>query len=125
LSQENAMKVDYATDRLITPPARGGVKSRPATPAATVPAAADAAPAAAAAAPTEQQLDSAIKSANESMKVASTNLQFERDTDSGKMVVRVIDTDTQAVLRQMPSEEMLAMSKALGRLQGLMVHLKV
>ena len=118
------MKVDYATDRMIAPPARGEVPARPAPAAPPVPVAAnpEAAPAAP---PTEQQLDSAIKAANESMKAASTNLQFERDDDSGKMVVRVIDSDTQAVLRQMPSEEMLAMSKALDRLQGLMVHLKV
>jgi flagellar protein FlaG len=121
LSQENAMKVDYAIDRMITPSARGEAPARPAPPA---PAAVNAA-AAAAAPPTEQQLDSAIKVANESMKAAATNLQFERDADSGKMVVRVIDTDTKAVLRQMPSEEMLAMSKALDRLQGLMVRLKV
>ena len=40
------------------------------------------------------------------------------------MVVRVVDSETRKVIRQMPTEDMLAMSKALDRLQGLMVHLK-
>lgn len=71
------------------------------------------------------QIDAAIAAANRSMRNVATNLQFEKDLTSGKVVVRVIDTDTQQVLRQMPSEEMLAMGKALERLKGLMIHLKV
>ena len=70
-------------------------------------------------------LDDAIARTNASMRSVATNLQFEKDSSSGKTVVRVIDSETQQVLRQMPSEEMLAMSKALDRLQGLMVHLRV
>ena len=71
------------------------------------------------------RIDAAIEAANRSMQNVATNLQFEKDVSSGKLVVRVIDTDTQQVLRQMPSEEMLAMGKALERLKGLMIHLKV
>jgi flagellar protein FlaG len=71
------------------------------------------------------EVDAAIEAANHSMQSVATNLKFEKDTTTGKTVVRVIDSETQQILRQMPSEEMLAMSKALDRLQGLMVHLKV
>ena len=71
------------------------------------------------------EVDAAIEAANQSMRSVATNLKFEKDTTTGKTVVRVIDSETQKILRQMPSEEMLAMSKALDRLQGLMVHLKV
>jgi flagellar protein FlaG len=71
------------------------------------------------------EVDAAIEAANHSMRSVATNLKFEKDTTTGKTVVRVIDSETQQILRQMPSEEMLAMSKALDRLQGLMVHLKV
>lgn len=72
--------------------------------------------------PDPVQVDAAIDAANQSMRQIATNLKFEKDTSSGKMVVRVVDTETQQVLRQMPSEEMLAVGKALDRLQGLMVH---
>lgn len=71
------------------------------------------------------EVDAAISAVNQSIQTVATNLKFEKDTASGKTVVRVIDSETQQVLRQMPSEEMLAMSKALDRLQGLMVQLKV
>jgi flagellar protein FlaG len=71
------------------------------------------------------EVDAAITAANQAVQSVATNLKFEKDSASGKTVVRVIDSETQQVLRQMPSEEMLAMSKALDRLHGLMVHLKV
>ena len=71
------------------------------------------------------QVDAAIDAANQSMRKIATNIQFEKDASSGQIVVRVVDTETQQVLRQMPSEEMLAVGKALDRLQGLMVHHKV
>ena len=96
-----------------------GLTAAPAAPAPPVP------PVALAPEVTPPRLDDAIASANASMRSVATNLQFEKDSSSGKMVVRVIDTETQQILRQMPSEEMLAMSKALDRLQGLMVHLRV
>ena len=74
--------------------------------------------------PTAPQLEHAIAEANRSMRAIPTSLEFEQDQDSGKVVVRVIDSETRKVIRQMPTEDMLAMSKALDRLQGLMVHLK-
>ena len=70
-------------------------------------------------------IDAAVEAANQSMRSVATNLQFEKDTVSGRIVVRVIDGETHQVLRQMPSDEMLSMSHALDRLQGLMVRLKV
>ena len=70
-------------------------------------------------------IDAALEAANQSMRSIATNLQFEKDTVSGRIVVRVIDGETHQVLRQMPSDEMLSMSHALDRLQGLMVRLKV
>ncbi len=73
----------------------------------------------------EEHVDKVVAAANLSMQTVATNLKFEKDSSSGKTVVRVIDSETQQVLRQMPSEEMLAMSNALDRLQGLIVHLKV
>lgn len=73
----------------------------------------------------EENVDKVVAAANLSMQSVATNLKFEKDSSSGKTVVRVIDSETQQVLRQMPSEEMLAMSNALDRLQGLIVHLKV
>ena len=67
----------------------------------------------------------AVKAANETVRQVATNLKFETDESTGQTVVRVIDSETQKVLRQMPSEEMLSLAKAMDRMRGLMIHLKV
>lgn len=115
------MKIESSTERTAPASATVGRPGRPPGPA-TPPAPAPAPPAVQPSAP---QVDAAIEAANRSMRAVATNLKFEKDNTSGKIVVRVIDSETQQVLRQMPSEEMLSMSKALDSLKGLMVHLKV
>ncbi len=114
------MKVESASDRPVAEMRQARVHPQAAP--AIEPVRAPAQPAAAA---NEAQVDAAIHAANQSVQSVATNLKFEKDNTSGKLVVRVIDSETQQILRQMPSEEMLAMSKALDRLQGLMVHHKV
>ncbi len=44
-------------------------------------------------------------------------LNFSVDEESGKPVVKVIDFETKEVIRQIPSEEVLTMAKAIKRLQ--------
>ena len=71
------------------------------------------------------RIDEALTAVNRLLQPVATNLRFVKDDSSGRMMVRVIDAETQKVLRQMPTEEVLAMNKALDHLQGLMVKLKV
>lgn len=52
------------------------------------------------------------------------NLQFTVDEETGINVVRVIDTQSKEVIRQMPTPEMLAIAKALDKLQGLLIKEK-
>lgn len=63
----------------------------------------------------------AVKKINEFIAPTSASVQFSIDTDSHRTVVKVIDLDTKEVIRQFPNEDILAMSKALDKLQGLMV----
>lgn len=62
---------------------------------------------------------------NDGLKTASVSLRFEFDNDADQMIARVTDTETGKVIRQMPSEEALHVSKAMDRLQGLLVSQKV
>ena len=116
------MKVDHAYERPLAVAHAAARAARPSSPGAavTLPAPAPQ-PASEVDGPA---LDAAVEAANRSMRSVATNLRFEKDTVSGRIIVRVIDGETQQVLHQMPSDEMLAMSRALDRLQGLMVHLK-
>ncbi len=48
-------------------------------------------------------------------------INFTVDEDSGARVVRVVDSNTQEVIRQIPSEEVIRMAQVLDKLQGLFV----
>lgn len=49
------------------------------------------------------------------------NLQFMVDGETGKTVIRVVDGATKEVIRQIPNEEVLAIARAMDRLQGLLL----
>ncbi len=61
---------------------------------------------------------------NDFLKSSAAEMQFSVDSESDRVVVRIIDTATNQVIRQMPSEEMLAISRSLDKLTGLLVQQK-
>lgn len=69
-------------------------------------------------------VEDAVRQANEFIKPVSESIQFTLDQDSGKLIVKMVDLETNQILRQFPSEEMLALSKAMDKLQGLLIHQK-
>jgi flagellar protein FlaG len=82
-----------------------------AAPAAATPAAAAPAPSV----PTAPQLQAAIQKVQAAMQPAAGNIEFSLDQSSGKPVVRVVDAETGDVIRQIPSEEMLAIAEAIDK----------
>ncbi len=72
-------------------------------------------------APEAADVQKAVARAQEVLSRASANLKFAVDGDTGTMVVKVVDTETDQVIRQIPSEEMLAIARNIDRLQGLLV----
>ena len=63
---------------------------------------------------------------NEFIRPYVTSLQFSIDKDAGKFVVKILDTETQEVIKQFPSEKILALAKALAEAlkkpEGLLVE---
>jgi flagellar protein FlaG len=72
-----------------------------------------------------EQLRSAAEKINGQLQIVAPNLRFSVDEDTGKTVVRVVDTDTGETIRQVPTEEVLAISRSIDRLQGLLFHQQV
>jgi flagellar protein FlaG len=70
-------------------------------------------------------LTSAVAEINKSLKLASIGVQFEFDREAKTMVTKVIDVDSGELIRQMPSEEVVRISKAIGQLQGFLLSQKV
>ena len=72
----------------------------------------------------EAQLQSAVNAANDFIKPITNAVEFSLDEDSERMVVKVMDIATKEVIRQIPSEEMLAIAQALDKIQGLLIKQK-
>jgi len=91
------------------------------------PASADHASAAAMARPVAAdgaQLEAVVREANRAIAALASNIVFSVDQESGRTVVKVVDSDTQELIRQIPSPEMLEISHELDRMQGLLLKHK-
>ncbi|SCY07411.1 flagellar protein FlaG [Nitrosospira sp. Nl5] len=64
--------------------------------------------------PAAQQISQPIRS----------TLEFSIDPDTGRAVVKIIDSATRDLVRQIPMEEMLVLAKSLDQLKGLLLHTK-
>lgn len=74
--------------------------------------------------PNAKILGQAIVTANTALKSISSSLEFSKDTSTGKDLVRVIDTKSNEVIRQFPTEEMLSIARAINNFQGLLIDQK-
>ncbi len=66
-------------------------------------------------APSTAQLQSAVQNTNQSM--SGKGLEFSVDTATKQTVVKLMDTNTGAVIGQFPTQQMLDISKAIGLMQ--------
>ncbi|MBK1679963.1 flagellar protein FlaG [Rhodocyclus tenuis] len=73
---------------------------------------------------TPEQLQEATESIKAFVQPINSGLEFAIDKDSGRTLVKVIDQQTREVVRQIPSEEVLTIAKALDKLQGLFIQNK-
>ena len=64
-----------------------------------------------------QQMQQALSASN-------TGLKFSVDSSTGKTIVKVVEEQTGEVIRQIPNEEMMAISRNIGKLQGLLFQKK-
>lgn len=63
------------------------------------------------------QLQSAVDNTNKAMQASNKNLSFSVDTDTKQAVVKLTDSVTGDIIGQFPTEQMLAISKAVGLMQ--------
>ncbi|VAW73699.1 hypothetical protein MNBD_GAMMA13-324 [hydrothermal vent metagenome] len=60
-----------------------------------------------------ESLRKAVSDINDYVQNIQRDLQFQVDTDLGQTVVSVVDSSTQEIIRQIPSEEVLARARFL------------
>lgn len=62
---------------------------------------------------TSADLQQARSEANRALAQKGRELSFEFDRELGRVIVKLVDTKTREVIRQVPSEEMQAIARAL------------
>lgn len=67
------------------------------------------------------QVKTAMEKINQTVRMMSSNLEFTQDAETGIDVVKVIDSENKQLIRQFPSEEVIAIARALDQLQGMLV----
>jgi flagellar protein FlaG len=72
--------------------------------------------------PNVEKLQDVVDTFNQYIPMAANNLLFSIDEDNGTVVVKIVDTTTQDVIRQIPSVEALEISRSLDKLQGLLLQ---
>lgn len=63
-----------------------------------------------------------VAAANRATKSLNNALGLSLDSQSGTPIVRVIDTETGQIIRQIPTEEALDLRRALERIAGLLIN---
>lgn len=73
---------------------------------------------------TDKQLEAAIERINKYLDPAHSSITFTVDKDTNITVVKVMDTTNNTVIRQMPTEEALAIAKDIDKGQGFLLNTK-
>ena len=68
-----------------------------------------------------QQVEQALERVRQTVQSLAQDLHFSVDKESGKTIVRVVDSTTKEVIRQIPSEEILSISHAMDRIAGMLL----
>ena len=73
---------------------------------------------------TSRRIKSAVDHANQTMRHAKTKCEFSYHEETKRVSIKVIDAETEEVIREIPPEETLEMISKMWELAGLMVDEK-
>lgn len=69
-----------------------------------------------------QSLQETVTRINDHVQNLHRDLHFSIDEESGRTVIKVIDSETDELIRQIPSEKLLAISRAFEEFSGLLLE---
>ena len=70
------------------------------------------------------KVNEAVQAINHAIRSMNTPVSFNTDTETGVATVTVTDSVTKEVIRQMPSDEVIAIARALHKFEGLILNQK-
>lgn len=69
---------------------------------------------------TVEEIDYAVEVINDTMTQINRSLNFGVDEDNGRTVIKIIDRDTDEVIKQIPSEDLLKLISHMQEMQSLL-----
>ncbi len=73
----------------------------------------------------KEQLQDSVSQLKDLVQSVQRDLQFSIDDFSGRTVITVLDSKTEEIIRQIPSEEVLALSKNIESMKGVLFSAEV
>ncbi|MCB1935358.1 MAG: flagellar protein FlaG [Nitrosomonas sp.] len=70
----------------------------------------------------DAHIEQAVEKIQETVNNLSQNLKFSIDEDTGKTVIKVMDVQTDEIIRQIPSQEAITIARTLDKVQGLLLN---
>lgn len=71
--------------------------------------------------PRKDELGQSVEKFNQTMQLMQSGLEFSVDEDTKIRVVKVINRETNEVIRQIPNEQIVQFAKVFDELRGLLV----
>lgn len=71
---------------------------------------------------TKLSVEEAVKRISEFVAPTQSEISFSIDDISGVQVVKILDSQSNEVIRQFPSKEAIEIARALDKLQGLLIR---
>ena len=71
---------------------------------------------------TKLSVEEAVKRISEFVAPTQSEISFSVDEISGVQVVKIMDSQSNEVIRQFPSKEAIEIARALDKLQGLLIR---
>ena len=70
----------------------------------------------------DEQITQAVQNIQGAVENLAHNLRFSIDEDTGKTIIKVVDTHTDEVIRQFPTEQAIEIARTLDKVQGLLFN---
>jgi len=71
------------------------------------------------------EIESIINELNRFIQIFNTKITFEIDKETKKTVLKIINAQSNEIIRQIPPEELLEISRKISELLGLIINVRV
>lgn len=69
----------------------------------------------------EKEVQKLARDLDDALRPFNTELSFTVDKETEKMVIKIVDSETQEIVRQIPAEDALRLASRIKQLLGLLV----